>query len=80
MPVVVESTDLVMDRLPPVAELSVGLQYTPTSKLLIRATAYNAFAGHFYEPDALSDYEPHLEYLPSPLQGFRAYLTALYQY
>ncbi len=80
MPVAVEATDLVMDRLPPVAELSVGLQYTPTKKLLIRATAYNAFAGHFYEPDALSDYEPHLEYLPSPLQGFRAYLTALYQY
>ena len=79
-PVVVEATDLVLDRLPPVAELAVGLQYTPTSKLLIRATAYNAFAGHFYEPDSFGDYEPHLEYLPSPLQGFRAYLTALYQY
>lgn len=79
-PITVESTDLVMDRLPAVAELSVGLQYTPTSKLLIRATAYNAFAGHFYEPDSFGDYEPHLEYLPSPLQGFRAYLTALYQY
>ncbi|MFN0253356.1 MAG: TonB-dependent receptor plug domain-containing protein [Kofleriaceae bacterium] len=79
-PYVVGATDLVLDRLPPVAELSVGLQYTPTSKLLIRATAYNAFAGHFYEPDARADYEPHLEYLPSPLQGFRAYLTALYQY
>ncbi|MGE0397770.1 MAG: TonB-dependent receptor plug domain-containing protein [Kofleriaceae bacterium] len=79
-PVTVEATDLVLDRLPPVAELAVGLQYTPTSKLLIRATAYNAFAGHFYESDPLADYEPHLEYLPSPLQGFRAYLTALYQY
>lgn len=79
-PITVESTDLVMDRIPPVAELAVGLQYTPTSRLLIRATAYNAFVGHFYEPDALADYEPHLEYLPSPLQGFRAYLTALYQY
>lgn len=79
-PVTVEATDLVLDRLPPVAELTVGLQYTPTSKLLIRATAYNAFAGHYYEPDSFGDYEPHLEYLPSPLQGFRAYLTALYQY
>jgi hypothetical protein len=26
------------------------------------------------------DYEPHLEYLPNPFPGVRAYLSALYQY
>jgi outer membrane receptor protein involved in Fe transport len=76
----VESTDLVLDRLPPIAELSVGVQYTPTAKLLIRATAYNALVGQNYQTDSFADYEPHLEYLPSPSTGFRAYLTALYQY
>lgn len=80
MPLVVNATDLVMDRLPPIAELSLGLLYSPTPKLAIRATVYNALVGHYYQPDALFDYEPHLEYLPSPYEGFRAYVSAMYQY
>lgn len=78
--VTVESTDLVLDRIPPVADLSVGVQYTPTPKFAIRATAYNTLVGHYYQSDSFADYEPHLEYLPSPSTGFRAYLSALYQY
>jgi hypothetical protein len=69
-----------MDRLPPTAELGLGLSYTPTPKLLIRATVFNALMGHYYQHDVFFDYEPHLEYLPNPLEGFRAYLSALYQY
>ena len=76
----VNATDLVLDRLPPIAELTVGMQYTPTPKLAIRATVYNAFWAHEYQPDPFFDYEPHLEYLPNPYEGFRAYLTAMYQY
>ncbi|MBA3819588.1 MAG: TonB-dependent receptor [Deltaproteobacteria bacterium] len=76
----VAATDLVLDRLPPVAELSLGLQYSPTPKLAIRATAYNALVSHAYQADVYSDYEPHLEYLPNPYEGFRAYLSAMYQY
>ncbi len=79
-PRAVTATDLVLDRLPPVAELSLGLSYTPTRKLTIRATAYNALAGHYYQADPFFDYEPHLEYLPNPYEGFRAYLSALYHY
>jgi outer membrane receptor protein involved in Fe transport len=79
-PVAVAATDLVLDRLPPIAELSLGLSYTPTRKLTIQATAYNALAGHYYQPDPFFDYEPHLEYLPNPYEGFRAYLSALYHY
>ena len=76
----VRATDLVLDRLPPIAELSLGLMYTPTKKLSIRATAYNALASHHYQPDVFFDYEPHLEYLPNPYEGFRAYVSAMYAY
>jgi hypothetical protein len=76
----VAATDLVMDLLPPAAELTCGLQYTPTSKLTFRATVYNAIAEHTYQPDAFYDFEPHLEYLPSPYPSFRAYLAGIYSY
>lgn len=78
--VVVADTDLVMDRLPPTAEVSAGLQYMPTPKLTIGATVYNAFRAHAYQPDVFGDYEPHLEYLPNPYEGFRAYLNASLRY
>jgi outer membrane receptor protein involved in Fe transport len=79
-PVTVGATDLVLDRLPPIADLTLGLQYTPTAKLAIRASAYNALFSHSYQPDVFYDYEPHLEYLPNPYEGFRAYLSVMYQY
>lgn len=80
MPVTVGATDLVMDRLPPVAELGVGLLYQPVRSLVVRATLYNVLAGHFYHSDVFFDYEPHLEYLPNPMEGFRAYVSAMYAY
>jgi outer membrane receptor protein involved in Fe transport len=80
MPVTVMPTDLVLDRLPPIAELSLGVTWQPRPKLAVRATVYDALAGHYYQPDAFFDYEPHLEYLPNPYEGFRAYLSALMQY
>jgi outer membrane receptor protein involved in Fe transport len=76
----VNATDLVLDRLPPVAELSLGLTWTPVQNLLVRATVYNALLQHHYQPDAFFDYEPHLEYLPNPYEGVRAYFSAMYQY
>ncbi|HTL36663.1 MAG TPA: TonB-dependent receptor [Kofleriaceae bacterium] len=78
--VTVNPTDLVMDRIQPIADLSVGVSWTPVEKLLVRATVYNALVSHTYQPDVFGDYEPHLEYLPNPYEGFRAYLTALYTY
>jgi outer membrane receptor protein involved in Fe transport len=76
----VAATDLVLDRLPPIAELSVGLAYMPTKRLAIRASAYNVVRSQAYQPDIFFDYEPHLEYLPNPYAGFRAYVSALYSY
>lgn len=78
--VAVAATDLVLDRIPPIAELSLGIAYMPTKQLALRATAYNALVGASFQPDAFFDYEPHLEYLPNPYEGFRAYLSAYYQY
>ncbi len=60
-------------------ELDHGV-FVTAQKLLIRATAYDALFGHYYQPDVFFDYEPHLEYLPNPYEGFRAYLSAMYQY
>ncbi|MGE5183213.1 MAG: TonB-dependent receptor plug domain-containing protein [Acidobacteriota bacterium] len=79
-PVQVAATDLVLDRIPPIAELSGGISWTPTPKVAVRATVYDALWGHYYQPDVFFDYEPHLEYLPNPFEGFRAYLSALVQY
>lgn len=76
----VQATDLVMDRLPPIAELALGLLFSPTPKFSVRATAYNVLVGRNYQPDVNYDYEPHLEYLATPYEGFRAYLSAMYQY
>jgi outer membrane receptor protein involved in Fe transport len=74
------STDLVVDLLPPMAELSLGMAWAITPKLMVRANVYDALVEHVYQPDVFFDYEPHLEYLPNPNAGFRAYLSALYQY
>lgn len=74
------ATDLVMDRLPPIADLSLGVQFSPMPKLAIRVAAYNALVSHTYQPDVFFDYEPHLEYLPNPYEGFRAYASVVYQY
>jgi outer membrane receptor protein involved in Fe transport len=76
----VAATDLVLDRLPPIADLSLGVQFVPMPKLAVRLTAYNALVSHSYQPDVFFDYEPHLEYLPNPYEGFRAYATVVYQY
>jgi outer membrane receptor protein involved in Fe transport len=79
-PVTAKPTDMVFDRLPPIADLSLGVTWLPTPRLAIRGTVYNALLQHAYVPDVFFDYEPHLEYLPNPYEGFRAYVSALYRY
>ena len=78
--ITVNAAEVVMDRLPPIAELALGVTYMPTKKLLVRGTVFNALNGRFYQPDAFFDYEPHLEFLPNPYEDFRAYVSAAYQY
>jgi hypothetical protein len=79
-PVGVASTpsDLVFDRLPPAADLSIGFTYTPNRHLAIRGSVFNAFDARYYQPDVFFDYEPRLEYLPNPWEDWRAYVSAEY--
>jgi outer membrane receptor protein involved in Fe transport len=78
--VTVNPSDVTLDKLPPIADLSLGVAWTPVEKLLVRATVYNALMQHSYQPDVFFDYEPHAEYMPNPYEGLRAYLSAQYQY
>jgi outer membrane receptor protein involved in Fe transport len=80
MPRVVAASELVYDRLPPSAELTLGMTWNPVPKLAVRGTIYNALDSHHYQPDAFFDYEPRLEYLPNPYERIRGYVTAIYQY
>ncbi len=78
--VVVSPSEVVLDRLPPSAELAVGLTYTPTKKLRFRGFVYNAFDTRHYNPDAFAEYEPRLENLPNPYPDLRFVLNASYDY
>lgn len=73
-------TDLVLDRIPPMADLTLGLTWLPTSTLRLDATVWNALNGRYYQPDLFFDYEPRLEMMPNPYEDLRAYLTATYTY
>ena len=73
-------SQIVMDRLPPAADLGLGLAYTPTPSVTVRATVFNAFNARYYQPDAFFDYEPRLEFLPNPWEDVRAYVSAEISY
>jgi outer membrane receptor protein involved in Fe transport len=77
---VTRPSDLVLDRLPPHADLMLGLTWAATSSLVLNAQVFNTLNGRYYQPDAFFDYEPRLEFLPNPYEDFRAYLGATYTY
>ncbi|MBP8805023.1 MAG: TonB-dependent receptor [Kofleriaceae bacterium] len=73
-----EPSHLVLDRLPPAADLSFGFTYQPMKDLTVRGTVFNAFNARYYQPDIFFDYEPRLEFLPNPWEDWRAYLSVQY--
>ncbi|MCE9574629.1 MAG: TonB-dependent receptor [Deltaproteobacteria bacterium] len=73
-------SDLVLDRIPASADVTVGVDYTASRRFRIRATVYNAFNARNYQPDPFSDYEPRLEFQANPYEDFKAYVQATYQY
>jgi outer membrane receptor protein involved in Fe transport len=77
---IVEPHELVLDRLPPGADLTLGLTYTGIDKLVLSAWARNAFNARYYQPDGFHSYEPRLEFLPNPNEDFRFQLDAIYTY
>ena len=76
----VAPSELVFDRLPPAADLTIGAMFTPSPRFEIHATVHNAFNARYYQPDAFFNYEPRLEFTPNPIEDFRAYLSASYRY
>src|SRR5690606_32718388 len=78
--VAVAPYEKVMDRIPPAAELQVGVTYLGIENVRLRAVAYNAFHAQHYNIDAFHSLDPRLEILPNPFTGFRAFVTASYHY
>ncbi len=76
----VRNSEMVLDRLPPQADLSAGVTYSGIDRLRLRATAYNMFSQYAYYMDTFGDYEPRFEFLPNPRPGFRFVLSASYTY
>jgi outer membrane receptor protein involved in Fe transport len=77
----VTPTENVMDRIPPTAELQVGVRVrTLKDKLVFTASAYNVFNARLYQPDAFYDFEPRLEYTPNLYEDFRFFATATVSY
>ncbi|MBI4508817.1 MAG: TonB-dependent receptor [Deltaproteobacteria bacterium] len=76
----VSAVETVMDRLPPGAELQVGLSYRPRHNVAVSAVAYNALNARHYQPDAPQGYEPRLDSLPHPFEGFRFFSSVTVNY
>ncbi len=79
----VQPHELTMDRLPPAAVLTVGATWMKAfgiEGMTARGYAYNAFNSRHYNPDAFSDYEPRLEYLPNPYPDMRFIFDAHFRY
>jgi outer membrane receptor protein involved in Fe transport len=76
----VQPHEMVVDRVPPAAELMAGVAFTGVPRLRLTAAAYNAFNAHHYQPDAFHEYEPRLEFVPSPYEVFRFVVNAAYNY
>jgi len=72
--------ELVLDRIPPTAELMLGLTWKPMDRLEISGEVFNAFNGRNYQADLFFDFEPRLEFLPNPAPDLRAFLGAQYNY
>ncbi len=79
-PRTVNASEVVLDRLPPIAELTLGVAWQPMTKLRVEGTVLNTLGGRYYQPDVFFDYEPHLELLPNAYEDLRAYVSATYQY
>lgn len=73
--------ELVIDRIPPSAELEIGLRaWFLKNRLTIAAQAFNALNAVRFQPDAFSDLVPRLEILPTHYEAFRFFVSATYSY
>ncbi len=75
----VTATDVVLDRVPPSADLQVGLTYVRPSGLRVRAFAYNVLNAQRFQPVALEGYDVQAP-LSNTYPGFRFMLSASHTY
>ena len=76
-----DATETVIDHMPPAADLQIGLRlHLLDDKLLLQATAYNAFGNERYEYDPSNDLEPRLDITPNRFEAFRFYASATYSF
>jgi hypothetical protein len=68
-PLVVEPHELVLDRLPPSADLTLALSWQISDAVRWDARVYNALNGRNYQPDAIYDFEPQFG-VPNPAEDF----------
>jgi outer membrane receptor protein involved in Fe transport len=78
--VTVQAYETVMDRLPPAAELQVGLDWHAMDRLEVQLTAYNALNDERWTYDNADDLEPRLEITPSQFEAFRVFGSATYTF
>jgi outer membrane receptor protein involved in Fe transport len=79
--IAVQPTEAVLDRIPPAAELEVGIRYRALKdRLTVQATTYNTLNARHYYPDEFQDFEPRNEYLPNPYEDFRFFGSITYAY
>jgi outer membrane receptor protein involved in Fe transport len=76
----VQPHELVFDRLPPGAELTLGMSYTPTRSWRLSGFVYNAFNERYYQPDVFYSLEPRLEFLPNPYEDLNFRVKAEYAF
>ncbi len=72
--------EMTFDRLPPTADLTLGLTYQATERLRLTAYSYNSLNSRYFQPDPFFDYEPRYEFLPNPYEDFYFHLAATYSY
>jgi len=69
--------EMVIDRMPPAAELQMGMRWRVTDKLLVQGTVYNAFNNHRPAYDNANDLEARIEITPARFEGFRFFTSAI---
>ncbi|MCU1282310.1 MAG: hypothetical protein JWM53_5856 [bacterium] len=75
------TTDLVFDRLTPVANLQLGFRLRfMKDKLQVSGQFYNVLNQHYYYPDNFSDLTPTIEMTPLPAPGFNFYANVSYHF
>jgi outer membrane receptor protein involved in Fe transport len=71
----VQPIELVIDRIPPSAELQLGVRFALMKDVTLSAFAYNSLNSARFQPDAFNDLQPRLEIRPTRYESFRFFAS-----